>query len=131
MTNLSERLRALEAAATKGPWRAGLWGNGEHVPGLEHIFMDAAEITIQDVLSEDAALIVAMRNALPELLDTIDQQATRIEALERQVEGLRDHLGIAIADHDAHFGKATFVGHWTNLARAALNATKEEMDDGR
>lgn len=100
MTDLLARLRELEAAATDGPWEAASNAYGVNfVHGGPEQIVEATGTKYRalvcggndhDTLTvEDAVLIVAMRNALPDLLNTIDQQAARIEALEREIEGLR------------------------------------------
>lgn len=63
-----EELRRLEAAATPGPWEKlhEYWGQHSQAPFSEQ---DANE-----------ALIVAMRNALPELLDLLETRRVNIEA---------------------------------------------------
>jgi hypothetical protein len=90
--SLADELERLAGEATPGPWRVGLWGNGEHVPGLEHIFLDSIESTIQDVLAEDAALIVALRNALPTILSALRER----EAIASWVNEWRPELADAI-----------------------------------
>lgn len=70
MTPLSAKLRALHEAATPGEWRFGelghaLWGG----PDGELIYDSGAR---QHIGISDAALIVALRNALPALADLIE-----------------------------------------------------------
>lgn len=76
-----ERLRQLEAAATPGPWSKAyrevyIWPEGR----------------ISDVVicrsdrEADAAFITEMRNALPALLQELEQRDVRIEALLDRLE---------------------------------------------
>lgn len=79
MTDDIARLRALEAAASAGPWELDeLDKNGQRVIRQEHIelatFWHHSVGSIEKEMEANAALTVAMRNALPSLL-------ARIEAL--------------------------------------------------
>lgn len=85
MTTDLEALRALEEAATPGPWGVC------HVPrkGLsfveqrnEHGVATADVATLALSHSVDAALIVAMRNALPRLLAIAEAAERAREALK-------------------------------------------------
>ena len=80
MTITTTRLRELAQAATPGPW--------EHVPGEPWPVSQVPYVAgpnrfgcvCQRVsLDDDAALIVALRNALPELLEALELR----EACER------------------------------------------------
>ena len=69
-----EELRALLAKATPGPWEVDyLDKNGQRVIRQEHI--EIATLwhhsvgSIEKEMEANAALVVAMRNALPDLLD--------------------------------------------------------------
>ena len=79
MTDDIARLRALEAAASAGPWELDeLDKNGQRVIRQEHIELATSWHhsvgSIEKEMEANAALTVAMRNALPSLL-------ARIEAL--------------------------------------------------
>jgi hypothetical protein len=97
MTDLLERLRALEAAATKGPW---LQGTGSGGGATTYVYEDDGNGqqcnaimggTLNYVLRDfhereaNAALIVAMRNALPDLLARIETMAGEIEGIAREL----------------------------------------------
>ena len=84
-----EELRALLAKATPGPWEVDyLDKNGQRVIRQEHI--EIATLwhhsvgSIEKEMEANAALVVAMRNALPDLLDL----ATA--SLAREGEGATD-----------------------------------------
>lgn len=76
-----EKLRELTRAATPGPW---VWATDKGAPTYVQLYMPDAEFTEYeaDVISAsgddvlvaevNADLIVAMRNALPALLDVVD-----------------------------------------------------------
>lgn len=108
--DLLARLRELEAAATKGPWYAADWQQDDGPNpftieeryqaepsrpgytcvwpnGIGHRRIAETEEGVNPLA--DAALIVAMRNALPDLL-------ARIEAMAGEIEGLREALAMAI-----------------------------------
>lgn len=96
MTDLLARLRAMEAAATKGPWSVVEYNEGESLAihdargDWRVCFMaTAGKQADLDGIEANAALIVAMRNALPDLL-------ARIEAMAGEIEGLREALAMAI-----------------------------------
>lgn len=75
-----DQLRALAAAATPGPWVAGEprgWGDNDDEPQSD-IDTPAGVLTWDDHGGEvfkpdDAEFIAAARNALPALLDALDQ----------------------------------------------------------
>jgi hypothetical protein len=74
-----DELRRLEKDATPGPWeRLGSWPESHVVNrAIDHIgicYMDG----LLENRKADAALIVAMRNALPGLLDAIEQARTHL-----------------------------------------------------
>jgi hypothetical protein len=72
-------LRALDAAATPGPWRP------EQSSDRMTVFLRAADsqgsIPVSGLWPEDAALIAATRNALPYLLDVVDAARAINDAL--------------------------------------------------
>ena len=79
-----EELRALLAKATPGPWEVDyLDKNGQRVIRQEHIeiatFWHHCVGSIEKEMEANAALVVAMRNALPALLDL----ASRVERAEQ------------------------------------------------
>ena len=72
-----EELRALLAKATPGPWEVDyLDKNGQRVIRQEHIeiatFWHHSVGSIEKEMEANAALVVAMRNALPDLLDAAE-----------------------------------------------------------
>lgn len=71
MTIDRDHLRALDAAATPGPWETDDRDRNIRPAGPE---LPLA----YDVRANDAALIVAARNALPALLDEIDRLEARL-----------------------------------------------------
>lgn len=99
MTDI-EKLRELEAKATKGPWRAleaisecwygesvrETWANGS---GYIKLLMRAGDPERQFARFEDAALCAEMRNALPGLLDLLASNAAEIERLRTLTETLK------------------------------------------
>lgn len=104
-------LHALDAKAKRGPWEwdeeDGVFHAGEkYGAGLVFYGQPTADgnhpIQCED---EDARLVVAMRNALPELLAAADKVAVleaRIEAAHKELaEAFRDWD----ADRDAKVGK--------------------------
>lgn len=104
-----EKLRELERRATPGKWKTDLWSIktefGGDVIAIEWGYYDDADLTMDDA---DAALIVALRNAAPEIIEKL----ARIEKLERVAEAARfmyPHartatLNTALADLDGGNG---------------------------
>lgn len=91
MTDI-ESLRALHEAATPGPWREGfgkeiIARNGPHPPEILSASTGDDEdwdVAYLDIKDADLALLIAMRNALPDLLNELDRlrgQVQRVEAL--------------------------------------------------
>ena len=84
----TKELRKLLDAATPGPWE--LWTScswrrfcgprGSMV--IEPVIQRSDNHPDLVVSAEDAALIIAMRNNLPELLNRLDAQALFLEAIE-------------------------------------------------
>lgn len=66
-----EELRRLEAEATPGPWKT----DGTFIENKTHILATSYH---PENCERDAALIVAMRNALPELLSQHEQLIERV-----------------------------------------------------
>lgn len=94
------RLRALLADTTPGPWAVGQSALCDHRPRCYNVWSDGAEARYQDVtgpcarLSEaDATLIVEVINALPCLLDALDEAHARIAELKAEVARLRGPAG--------------------------------------
>lgn len=69
-----DALRALEAAATAGPWEAPA--------GDSFVMAENGLCVIVDARAEDAPLIAAARNALVPLLDEIESLRARVAAVE-------------------------------------------------
>lgn len=88
MTN--EELAELErllAKATPGEWIAQGWGDGSTPDGVTNIFNHDAEVLLMECLPvDDAALIVALRNAAPSLIAT----AHEVEGLRAENARLRE-----------------------------------------
>lgn len=126
MTDLLARLRELEAAATKGPWRQmDQWIDASSRPppiaSSHQDYATAPGGTLHAEALANAALIVAMRNALPDLL-------ARIEALEREIEGLRALL----RDGQYHLRADEWAKQWHDRVEAALTApSMKENEDAR
>jgi hypothetical protein len=99
MTKTTDTLRELLAKATPGPWAVDLTLNealggcywreiraGEHGSTLGEVFHDLGDpdpsLTDEDAAA-NAALIVALRNEAPDLLDTIDRLQSQVADAER------------------------------------------------
>lgn len=95
--HLSDDLRKLHEAATPGPWltqdeRDGMyavWTRQPHIGTLA--LCQYEDINGEFPAKDNAALIVAMRNALPDLLDTIDR-------LTRERDEAREAAPMAFAE---------------------------------
>lgn len=79
-----EELRALLAKATPGPWEVDyLDKNGQRVIRQEHIeiatFWHHSVGSIEKEMEANAALVVAMRNALPDLLDAAERAEKNLQ----------------------------------------------------
>jgi hypothetical protein len=116
MTLTPERiaeLRALDAAAANAPWKAEspFTGNDWLVCSLGSDFESKHWAVVTDGVHasdlrgcarEDAALIAAARNALPELLDEIERLRAILEPLRVPfAAGLGDHREAIIAARNA------------------------------
>jgi len=84
-----ERLTALEAAATPGPWESFVdFGNQE-----SHVRTPKWSVSLGlAARTADAALIVAMRNDLPALLSQLREQRERAERAEKDRDYWRDDI---------------------------------------
>lgn len=84
-----KKLRELEAAATPGPW----WS----LPDDEHyVYMPPADDPDYfQTNAEDVQLIVEMRNALPDLLEDIEDQAKEIAELFAENNRLEEERRVA------------------------------------
>lgn len=97
-----EALRALALKATPGPWRArGSQSHGTNVDGAgitqvpvawcstaSTVGLNGSHSITTEEAEANAALIASMRNAMPELLDTIDTLAAEGVALAQALEGM-------------------------------------------
>ena len=81
-----EKLRELEAKATPGEWVADLDGHESSIRRCDDDCLFAI-----DLQEDDAALIAAMRNALPRLLSMLQPPADA--AVREAVEGLSAGVG--------------------------------------
>jgi len=109
---LMEKARALLAAATPGPWRAGChYLDGEcAATGPVHVvdgYGRIAEEKVSEAASYDAELIAFAVNNLPALLDAIAGAETRVAEIEdrrwmlqQELEGARDMLPDAFRGPD-------------------------------
>lgn len=113
----TERLKAMEAAASKGPWECdtthneGSYGAGEDVYEgfksytilsedgkvlFDSLNSDAIEVHEEydedgatawdEIARRNAKLIVAMRNALPDLLDAAERLERQVRAKQQEIE---------------------------------------------
>lgn len=157
------RLRELDAAATPVPWAASEWycndsEGGWAAIGPHHLaetddIDDGPDGQLHKAAKADAALIAAMRNALPALLDQLDAQAAEIDLLRRQTEELEKWKGLAlvaeevtdarIADllendakatgHSFSDAAAVFQRKATRLQREldVIRASRDDLEDER
>ena len=130
-----EELRALLAKATPGPWEVDyLDKNGQRVIRQEHI--EIATLwhhsvgSIEKEMEANAALIVAMRNALPDLLDL----ATA--SLAREGEGATDQpkggdANAKAADETINRLRAenTDLTHREKVRREAINKSMNDANE--
>jgi hypothetical protein len=109
-------LRELESAATGAPWRTRVWCFGED------IVSDSAGLIVPIIDDRNAALIAAMRNELPWLLEQADENArlrerlARVEALQQRYETLESEQRQAAAE-------AKSIGRQGLHERAALRCS--------
>ena len=130
-----EELRALLAKATPGPWEVDyLDKNGQRVIRQEHI--EIATLwhhsvgSIEKEMEANAALVVAMRNALPDLLDL----ATA--SLAREGEGATDQpkggdANAKAADETINRLRAenTDLTHREKVRREAINKSMNDANE--
>ena len=130
-----EELRALLAKATPGPWEVDyLDKNGQRVIRQEHI--EIATLwhhsvgSIEKEMEANAALVVAMRNALPDLLDL----ATA--SLAREGEGATDQpkggdANTKAADETINRLRAenTDLIHREKVRREAINKSMNDANE--
>jgi len=88
-----EELRGLLAKATPGPWEVDyLDKNGQRVIRQEHIeiatFWHHSVGSIEKEMEANAALVVAMRNALPALLDRLEKAEGELAEAREDVRSL-------------------------------------------
>lgn len=80
--NTIDKLKQLEATATPGPWKVGNYSGRHH--GLLLLSEDAFAGNLVSG-RDNVKLIVAMRNALPKLLDSISRLEAVVEAAQALV----------------------------------------------
>lgn len=89
-----DELRALAEKATPGEWQAYSFPGERNV--APYCAVEVGDTEVQVTRFEggwfDAALIAAMRNALPGLLDALDTAEAARDTAERQVKAVRDVL---------------------------------------
>jgi hypothetical protein len=98
MSGMVARLRELEAAATPGPWEV-----------IDQIFFAGDDGLGEMDTQRDAALLVAARNALPQLLAIAEAVALIAEQQQKTLSVLRQH-GIVFDDIGAD------PGNWQHVA---------------
>lgn len=82
------RLRDLAAKATPGPWEAGVddltcMANVHHDQEQRFWVADTGPARVEPTAMADSELIAAMRNALPALLDALDEAERERDEWER------------------------------------------------
>lgn len=125
LTKTIEELKALEIEATPGPWsesalysllRYGRKGSGAWDDALE-----MANWTEKLPDEDDAALIVAMRNALPELLE--------LETRAEKAEAERDWLALQLQRiHNGCATRAAEAEWWLKRAECEAAKAKESKE---
>ena len=142
-----ERLTALEAAATPGPWEV-VFDYLDARPGIEAPTVGFSvviygspddptdEVGVQKM--EDAALIVAMRNDLPSLLSQLREQRDRasLAEIERdtaqaQVRAKQSWIDGMKVDYDALNDEAHDHAHSAAIAEAKLAAAERTVREQR
>ena len=100
---LIARLQALQDAATPGPWRSDLetWGDPADVTiygGNNYVVNvwsgkpdDPKGVVAFDAIAANAALIVALRNALPEIIEAV-RDAGRIDWAQDNLSAVRESV---------------------------------------
>ena len=82
----TDELRALLAAATPGPWVQHYGFNNAGMPTAFFVIPAHNDGATVEMLADDAALIVALRNAAPALLDERDALRAQVAALTARAE---------------------------------------------
>lgn len=136
MTDI-ESLRALHEAATPGPWEVLEDGNGRKVFDAGLWSEEAGHYSVESMafgnpeFRADAALITAMRNALPDLLDELGRlrrQVQRVEALADRGVGTDLNPTINLAVTDTAWWYSYLRGldeNWRHHLRAAIGGDDE------
>ena len=134
-------LRALSEAATPGPWTVSKRGIeagyddvlcGGDVECMSYCYGGSSTIA-GDRIDADLALIAAMRNALPDLLDAAD----RVAELERRIGKLADEWACDLPDHPVTVGTdPSHIRYCPGCHRAArlralLDSLPADRLDGR
>lgn len=97
LTGLCERLRELLAKATPGPWEADSNAYGcNFVYGCDRQALVCGGNNHDTLTIEDAALIAAMKNALPTLLSEIALGRERMERLRHILARYGDRVPMAM-----------------------------------
>jgi len=126
MTDI-EKLKELEAKATKGPW--SLVDNGRFLTGPYDDLVADCDYFYQPGSEENTALIVAMRNALPALLASL---ASKDAEIERQALALREMTFSRDTWRKVAEGRGSDIERETKIARAAesrLTTALAERDE--
>ncbi len=105
--NAIERLRELEAQATKPPWRdrtSALMRQWSKADGREYRYVAFSgkadeDYTTSPLNAEDARLIAAMRNALPALLDVAEAARSAVGVCSFWDDGMRPRVAWPV-DHE-------------------------------
>ena len=146
MTIDTEKLRALLAAATPGPWRK--WAQHEStrcvwkdtlplgstcIESTGTVFALGVAVAATPDDGPDAALIAAAVNALPELLDAVESSRLKAEMYERDWYEAKSEFGSAMAGMSARIRNAeqalaTAEAERLTLARALLESAPAALD---
>lgn len=118
--SIVERLRALLAGATPGPWEAR---KSIHGSEYRYVEIDSTEdYTTLELKPQDADLIVALRNEAPTLL-------SRVEALEAAL--LRAKSVLIIAAHGSRQRDSFKDAQWlSDEAEAARRVMDNQIEKG-
>lgn len=90
--NKIDEMRVLERAATPGPWHCGELRGAWELINSEHMMV--GEVCKQ----EDMELIVAMRNALPALLDEKNRLTADLAIAQREAAQAQKERDAAVAE---------------------------------
>lgn len=127
LTAIRARLDALaevEAQATRGPWRT------KGHPTGPPIVAGAWDVIVYDEGApgeEDAAAIVALRNAAPALL-ALAEAAVRLVAAHRWPDGGGEHY-IQCVGCGGHAWRPTMIAHATDCPAVAVDAALAALAD--